>query len=141
MPSSRENGTLFPKAFISPPPNVFLSVASCGNDNRRKDIYLPSSRFAALWRRSARQASFVPSSFSLFFRGAPPLQCRTTARAVGPILRLVPGTDQQEILLTDELTGNGRLAVAERRSIRETATRRDVLECYLISRLANGAVR
>lgn len=29
---------------------------------------------------------------SLFFGGAPPLQCSTTARAVGPILRLVPGT-------------------------------------------------
>ena len=53
----------------------------------------------------------VPSSFSLVFRGAPPLQCSTTVRAVGPILRLVPATDQQEILLNPtNLTGNSRVS-------------------------------
>ena len=39
---------------------------------------------------------------SLFFGGAPPLQCSTTARAVGPILRLVPGTTGKSYYKLDE---------------------------------------
>lgn len=39
---------------------------------------------------------------SLFFGEAPPLQCSTTARAVGPILRLVPGTTGKSYYKLDE---------------------------------------
>lgn len=39
---------------------------------------------------------------SLFFGGTPPLQCSTTARAVGPILRLVPGTTGKSYYKLDE---------------------------------------
>lgn len=95
----RENGTLFPEAFISHPlQRSQRRPTSCGNDNRGKDIYSPSSRFAAPWRRSARRASFVPSSFSLSSSGELLLfsVARQLARS-GP--SYASSLEQQQILL------------------------------------------
>lgn len=72
-PSIEKMGRYFPRHSSRTPfnvPNVGRLPAETTTVERIYIyIYSPSSRFAAPWRRSARRASFVPSSFSLSSSG------------------------------------------------------------------------
>lgn len=86
-------GRYFPRHSSRTPFNVPLSAGFLRKRQPWKG-YIPT---ILSFRRSVAavcEAGILRSFLllSLFFGGAPPLQCSTTARAVGPILRLVPGT-------------------------------------------------
>lgn len=68
---------------------------------------------------------------SLFFGGAPPLQCSTTARAVGPILRLVPGTTGKSYYKLDESREETRLLSRFRGDVRHIHVKESIPLLYL----------
>lgn len=112
-PSIEKMGRYFPRHSSRTPfnvPNVGRLPAETTTVERIYIyIYSPSSRFAAPWRRSARRASFVPSSFSLSSSGELLLfsVARQLARS-GP--SYASSLEQQANLITN-LTNLAKVAI------------------------------